>query len=199
MAFSNLQDFIRQLEAANELIRIKEFVDPHLEIAEVTDRVIKSSGKALLFENTGTEFPVLINAMGSYKRMCIALDVSDLDEVGEAMGQVFKNITLPRLGFWEKLKVLPTLSQVSGWMPHHKSGRGECQEVVMSSPDLYKLPVLTCWPHDGGPFITFPVVHTISPDNVIRNVGMYRMQVFGPTTTGTVSYTHLTLPTKRIV
>ena len=117
MAFSNLQDFIRQLEAANELIRIKEFVDPHLEIAEVTDRVIKSSGKALLFENTGTEFPVLINAMGSYKRMCIALDVSDLDEVGEAMGQVFKNITLPRLGFWEKLKVLPTLSQVSGWMP----------------------------------------------------------------------------------
>jgi len=184
MAFSNLQDFIRQLEAANELIRIKEFVDPHLEIAEVTDRVIKSSGKALLFENTGTEFPVLINAMGSYKRMCIALDVSDLDEVGEAMGQVFKNITLPRLGFWEKLKVLPTLSQVSGWMPHHKSGRGECQEVVMSSPDLYKLPVLTCWPHDGGPFITFPVVHTISPDNGIRNVGMYRMQVFCPTTTG---------------
>jgi len=184
MAYRNLQHFIQVLEAAGELVRIKHFVDPRFEIAEVTDRVIKNGGKALLFENTGTDFPVLINAMGSNRRMCLTLGVNDLDQVGEDIGNVFKDLSAPRLGFWEKLKVLPTLGQVAGWMPHSRSGRGECQEVVMDTPDLGKLPVLTCWPHDGGPFITFPVVHTRSPENGTRNVGMYRMQVFGKDVTG---------------
>jgi 4-hydroxy-3-polyprenylbenzoate decarboxylase len=184
MAFRNLQDFIQQLEKAGELIRIKEFVDPRFEIAEVTDRVIKSRGKALLFENTGTAFPVLMNAMGSYRRMCMVLGVNELDDVGDRIEAMFKDLSSPRLGFWEKLKVLPTLGMVAGWMPGHKSGRGECQAVVMADPDLSKLPVLTSWPHDGGPFVTFPVVSTRSPENGIRNVGMYRMQVFGKTTTG---------------
>lgn len=184
MAYRNLQHFIQVLESAGELIRVKAFVNPRFEIAEVTDRIIKNGGKALLFENTGTDFPVLINAMGSYRRMCLTLGVDELNQVGEDIGKVFNDLSAPRLGFWDKLRVLPTLGQVAGWMPHSRSGRGECQENIMTKPDLGLLPILTCWPHDGGPFITFPVIHTRSPENGMRNVGMYRMQVFGPDVTG---------------
>ena len=80
--------------------------------------------------------------------------------------------------------MLPKLSQFASWMPKVKSGRGECQEIVMKEPDITKLPVITCWPKDGGPFVTLPVIHTKDPNTGSRNVGMYRMQVFGPTLTG---------------
>jgi 4-hydroxy-3-polyprenylbenzoate decarboxylase len=79
--------------------------------------------------------------------------------------------------------MLPRLNQFASWMPKLKSGRGECQEIVMKDPDINKLPVITCWPKDGGPFLTLPVIHTKDPNTGIRNVGMYRMQVFGPTLT----------------
>lgn len=186
MAYKNQQEFIQALEKAGELVRIRTFVDPKLEIAEITDRVSKSGngGKALLFENTGTEFPVLMNAYGSEKRMCMALGVKELDDVTRDIEGLFKLLSAPKEGLLDKLKLLPKLGQFAGWMPTVRSGRGECQEVVMSEPDISKLPVITCWPQDGGPFVTLPIIHTKDPNTKSRNVGMYRMQIFGPTLTG---------------
>ncbi len=180
MAYKNLQHFIFTLEQASELVRIKEYVNPKLEITEVTDRISKNNGPALLFENTGYDFPLLINSMGSYKRMSMALGVENLDQTSTEIEALFKTLMKPKDNVLEKLKMLPQLSQIASWMPKQKKGKGECQEVVMQNPDITKLPVLTCWPHDGGPFLTLPVIHTLDPISNIRNVGMYRMQVFGP-------------------
>jgi 4-hydroxy-3-polyprenylbenzoate decarboxylase len=186
MAYKNQQEFIDALEAAGELVRIRTFVDPKLEIAEITDRISKSGngGKALLFENTGTAFPVLMNAYGSEKRMCMALGVRHLDDTTREIESLFKLLSAPKEGLLDKLKLLPKLGQFAGWMPSVRNGRGECQEVVMKDPDIGKLPVITCWPKDGGPFVTLPIIHTKDLHTGTRNVGMYRMQVFGPTLTG---------------
>jgi len=186
MAWKNQQQFIDALEKAGELIRIKTYVNPKLEMSEITDRVSKSGngGKALLFENTGYGFPVLMNAYGSEKRMCMALGVNHLDDVAKEIEELFHLLSSPKEGIIDKLKLLPKLSQFASWMPKVKKGRGECQEVVMENPDITKLPVITCWPKDGGPFITLPVIHTKDPNTNNRNVGMYRMQVFGPALTG---------------
>ncbi len=186
MAYKNQQDFIRALEAAGELVRIRTFVDPRLEIAEVTDRVSKSGhgGKALLFENTGTDFPVLMNAYGSERRMCMALGVHQLDDTTREIEALFKLLSGPKEGILEKLKLLPRLGQFASWMPTVRTGRGPCQEIVMPAPDITRLPVITCWPRDGGPFVTLPIIHTRDLHTGIRNVGMYRMQIFGPTLTG---------------
>ena len=184
MAFDNLTAFIQELERSGELIRISEFVSPGLEITEITDRVSKHRGKALLFENTGTEFPVLINAFGSERRICTALGVKQLDEIGERIKMFFDEMTVFRNGLFEKLAVLPALGEISSWLPHKRRGKGACQEVISENPDLSRLPVLTCWPYDGGPFLTLPAVHTVHPESGIRNVGMYRMQVTGKAETG---------------
>jgi len=184
MAYKNLQEFISVLETRGQLVRITEKVDPQLEITEITDRVSKKYGPALLFENTGTKFPLLINSMGNYERMCLALGVSDMDIVSRRIEALFKQLTGPKTSFMDKLGMLPKLGEISSWMPHVRSGRGACQEVVMEKPNLGALPILTCWPEDGGPFITLPVIHTRDPRTGIRNVGMYRMQVYGPQLTG---------------
>ena len=188
MAYKNLQEFINVLEREDELIRIKTYVNPHLEIAEITDRISKSKngGKALLFENTGYEFPVLMNAYGSEKRMCLALGVNDLNDVAHDIENLFQLLSSPKENIFDKLKLLPRLGQFAGWMPKVVSGKGACQEVIMKDPDITKLPVITCWPKDGGPFVTLPFIHTKDPNNNTRNVGMYRMQVFGPKLTGMV-------------
>jgi 4-hydroxy-3-polyprenylbenzoate decarboxylase len=186
MAYRNQLDFIHALEKAGELLRIKTYVNPKLEMAEITDRMSKSNkgGKALLFENTGYDFPVLMNAYGSEKRMCMALGVQHLDDVAKEIEGLFKLLSAPKESIADKLKLLPKLSQFAGWMPKVKGGRGECQEIIMQDPDLTKLPIITCWPRDGGPFITLPIIHTKDPVTDIRNVGMYRMQLFSPTMTG---------------
>ncbi|HNR15645.1 MAG TPA: menaquinone biosynthesis decarboxylase [Chitinophagaceae bacterium] len=186
MAWKNQQEFIDSLDSAGELLRIKAYVDPKLEIAEITDRISKSGngGKALLFENTGYDFPVLMNAYGSEKRMCMALGVNHLDDVAKEIESLFHLLSSPKESIIDKLKLLPKLGQFASWMPKVKKGRGECQEVVMENPDMTKLPVITCWPKDGGPFVTLPVIHTKDPTTNSRNVGMYRMQVFGPVLTG---------------
>jgi len=186
MAFKNQQEFISLLEKENELIRIKAYVDPHLEIAEITDRVSKTpgGGKALLFENTGYDFPVLMNAYGSEKRMCLALGVKHLDDIAHEIEDLFKMLAGPKENILDKLRLLPQLARFSSWMPKVKNGKGECQQVIITDPDITKLPVITCWPKDGGPFVTLPVIHTKDPNTNVRNVGMYRMQVFGPTLTG---------------
>ncbi len=186
MAFKNQQEFISALEQAGDLIRIKTYVDPHLEMSEITDRVSKSGhgGKALLFENTGYDFPVLMNAYGSEKRMCMALGVAHLDDIAKEIESLFKLLTKPKESILDKINLLPKLGQFASWMPKVKSGRGDCQEIVMKDPDLTKLPIITCWPKDGGPFITLPVIHTKDPNTGTRNVGMYRMQLFEKNMTG---------------
>lgn len=186
MAWNDQQQFIQALEKAGELIRIKTFVDPKWEIAEITDRVSKSGGggKALLFENTGTEFPVLMNAYGSERRMCMALGVDHLDEVAHEIEGLFKLLSSPKESMIDKLKLIPKLGEFASWMPKVRSGKGACQEVVHLDPDMTRIPVITCWPKDGGPFVTLPVIHTKDPNTNARNVGMYRMQVFGPQLTG---------------
>ncbi len=180
MAYKNLSHFIDVLEKKGELIRIKEYVNPDLEITEITDRISKQAdgGKALLFENTGYDFPVLINAYGSEKRMALSLGVENLDEIGAEIEALFKKMTAPKNNIIEKLKMLPELGKVAAFMPKNISGRGASQEVIHKNPDITKLPVLTCWPEDGGKFITLPMVITKDPVTGIRNVGMYRMQIF---------------------
>jgi len=186
MAYKNLQEFIDRLDKENELIRITSYVNPHLEIAEITDRISKSGGggRALLFENTGYDFPVLMNAYGSEKRMCLSLGVKDLNDVAKEIEDLLQLLSSPKDNILDKLKLLPRLGQFANWMPKVVSGRGACQQVILPEPDITRLPVITCWPKDGGPFVTLPVIHTKDPNTHIRNVGMYRMQVFGPKLTG---------------
>lgn len=182
MAYKNLQEFIRRLEKDGELKRVKSPVSAELEITEITDRVSKAHGPALLFENVvGSEFPVLINAMGSEERMALGLGVDNLNEVGE---QIADLINMANYAGWLKSAAqLPKLSRMAAVFPI-KVKNGACQEVVMTDPDLTKLPILQCWPQDGGPFITLPLVMTKDPDTGQQNTGMYRMQVYDKKTTG---------------
>src|SRR3954470_14082232 len=113
MAYKNQQQFIETLESAGELVRIKEYVNPNLEISEITDRISKTEGggKALLFENTGSGFPVLMNAYGSEKRMCLALGVNQLDDVAREIESLFRLLSSPKESIIDKLKLLPRLGQ----------------------------------------------------------------------------------------
>jgi 4-hydroxy-3-polyprenylbenzoate decarboxylase len=184
MTYSGLNDFINDLENSGELQRIKTFVDPVLEISEITDRVTKAGGKALLFENTGTQFPVLINAFGSAKRMSMAIGRKDFQDAGKEIEKIFSSLSGTSASLFKKLSGLPGLIKLSGILPVKTSGKGKCQQVIHSDPDLGLLPVLKCWPYDGNRFITLPMVHTIHPDTGKTNVGMYRMQILDKNTTG---------------
>lgn len=186
MEINSLSQFIDALEKNDNLVRLRQFIDPELEITEFSERMMKQKhgGKALLFENTGTKFPVLINHYGSDERMCMALGIKNYDEPGEKMDNIFRKFTKPGLNFKSKLSLLPELIQASGWMPKKKGGKGECQQVIINDPDFDILPVLKCWPLDGGRFITLPMVISEDPETGIRNIGMYRMQIFDKKSAG---------------
>jgi 4-hydroxy-3-polyprenylbenzoate decarboxylase len=192
MAYNGLADFAGRLDAEDELLRIKSFADPSLVITEITDRIVKSGGRALLFENNGTTFPLLINMFGSEKRMAMAMGRSGLDDAGLEITQLFNMLREPGRGLAAKIKMLPALISMARISPRRMAKRGKCQEVIMDTPDLSLLPVLRCWPWDGGPFITLPVVHTRHPDTGEVNAGMYRMQVMGNTFTGMHWHRHKT-------
>lgn len=184
MAYKDLQEFLRLLDKKGELKRISAPLDPYLEIAEVTDRVSKAAGPALFFENPKeSRFPVVTNAFGSFPRMNLALESEDLDALGRRIDDVLE-MEKPE-GLIDKLKLLPKLAKMAGIFPKTVQS-APCQDVVLTGDavDLSILPVLTTWPGDAGPFITFPVVITKNPETGKRNVGMYRMQVFDKTTTG---------------
>ena len=183
MAFEDLRAFLNELERSGELRRITQEVDPVLEITEISDRVVKRGGPALLFERPkGSSIPVVTNLLGSKRRMNLALEVESLDEVANRV-RSFIDVQSPQ-GILEKLKLLPKLAEIGAFFP--KSIRsGPCQEVVRTNGfSLDEFPILKCWPQDGGRFITWPMVITSNPETGKRNVGTYRMQVFDAVTTG---------------
>ncbi len=186
MSYKSTIEFIKKLEEENELIRISTYVNPDLEITEIVDRISKQKGggKALLFENTGTNFPILINSLGSLKRIKLALNVDDLDDIGKELENIFKELSEPKKNIFEKLRLLPKLGKISSWMPKQLSGKGKCQEVINTDVDISKIPILKCWPYDGGKFITLPIVNTKDPITGIRNAGMYRIQIYDKNLTG---------------
>jgi 4-hydroxy-3-polyprenylbenzoate decarboxylase len=188
MAYYSLREFIEQLEINNELIRITDQVSPILEISEITDRISKQGGggKALLFENVeGSKIPVLINAFGSTKRINLALGVQNIEKIPADIDKYLKIV--PPSSLLEKIKLLPMLLEAAAFPPKIvSSNQALCQEIIYSGDDvdLEKLPILQCWPSDAGRFITFPIVINRSIDRKLRNVGLYRMQVYDKKTTG---------------
>ena len=194
--YRNLWEYVAALERAGELVRVAAEVDPVLEIAELTDRESKrpGGGRALLFERTGTSFPVLTNMMGSDRRIALALGVESLDDLTRRIESLFSELTAPKTSLSDKLRMLPLLERMSRWLPRNRRGRGACQQVVRTGDEvrLSELPVLKCWPFDGGRFVTFPLVHTVDPESGVRNVGMYRMQVFSERSTGMHWHVHKT-------
>lgn len=191
--FQNLRSFIDHIERTGELVRISRPVAVDLEIAEIADRTMKlpGGGPALLFEKpllpdgSISPMPVAINVFGSWTRMAAALGVDDLEEHARRIAELIKP-EVPK-GLWAKVQMLPKLAELTKVPPRKHRGTPPCQEVVLREGefDLTKLlPVLRTWPQDGGPFITMPMVMTRDPEGGPQNIGMYRMQVFGPNTTG---------------
>jgi len=179
----NLSEFIDLLRSENELLEIRTEVDPILEVAEIYDRVVKSGGPALLFRNVkGSSQPLLINAFGSPRRISLALGVNHPDDIAKRMSSLLDSRSPD--SFWEKLKFLPKLGELARIAPKVVQ-TAPCQEIVIEKgPMLDLLPIIQCWPHDAGRFITLPIVVTKNPDTGVRNVGLYRMQVYDNQTTG---------------
>jgi 4-hydroxy-3-polyprenylbenzoate decarboxylase len=189
VAYKDLREFIEVLEKKSLLRRVKTQVSAELEITEILDRVVKKNGPALLFENVkGYKIPVFANAFGSMERMCLALEINNLDEIGERI-QKLMELEAPS-GLWEGIKMLPTLSEVTSFAPKYVK-TGSCKEVIFKEDfSLNDFPILKCWPGDGGRFITLPLVFTRNPKTGKQNVGMYRMQVYDGKTTGMHWHVH---------
>jgi 4-hydroxy-3-polyprenylbenzoate decarboxylase len=190
VSLDNISQFLSAIDRVGELARISEPVKAKLELAEIADRVMKQpdGGKALYFENVildngeRSKYPVAINLFGSMRRMSLALGVDDLDEIGERITAML-DLKVPE-GLLGKLAMLPRLLEIGKFPPRVKSGKPASQEIVLQGDDvdLSTLPIITCWPEDGGPYITLPMVISKDPKRGIRNVGMYRVQVLGPRT-----------------
>lgn len=192
MAYESLVDFVRALDDAGELSRVEAEVSWDLEITEVTDRVCKRGGPAVVFLNvTGYRTPVLTNAFGSRRRMAMALGVSDVEEIAQRIEDMVRRA--PPDGLLDKVRTLSEMFRLGKFFPHRVRG-GRCKEVVRRGDevDLLAMPVLRCWPGDGGRFITLPLVVTSDPETGTRNVGMYRMQVYDRNTTGMHWHVHKT-------
>ncbi|HET6436683.1 MAG TPA: menaquinone biosynthesis decarboxylase [Anaeromyxobacter sp.] len=181
MAYRSLREFLDRLERAGELVRVREPVDPVLEMAALADRAAKQGGPALLFENVAGRpgaLPVAMNLFGTRRRTSWALSCDDFEDHARELRSLLH--TAPPSNLWEKLKLLPRLGRLASMAPRQVS-TAPCQEVVRRGPevDLGELPVLTTWPHDAGPFLTLPQVITRDPEDRARNVGMYRLQLLG--------------------
>ncbi len=189
MIFSDLREFIGFLEDKKELVRIKTEVDPILEVTEITDRISKKGGPALLFEKVkGSEMPLVINLFGSYERMSWALGMDDFNAMPQRFSSLLKGDL--DLNIRQKLEALYDLYKLSASKPKEVK-KAPVQEIVKENNfSLSDYPVLKCWPGDGGRFITLPLVITKDPESGKQNMGMYRMQVFDERTTGMHWHTH---------
>jgi 4-hydroxy-3-polyprenylbenzoate decarboxylase len=184
LSLDTLNEFVQALDAAGELVRVRQPVKAHLELCEIADRVMKQpgGGPGLLFEHvvlhdgSRSRYPVGINLFGSMRRMAMSLGVDRLDDHGDRITKLM-DLKVPE-GIMGKLSMLPRLMEVAKFPPRMQSGTPPCQEIVWRGDDvnLDQLPIITCWPEDGGPYITFPMVITKDPKRGIRNVGMYRVQ-----------------------
>jgi 4-hydroxy-3-polyprenylbenzoate decarboxylase len=182
--YDDLTAFLADLDKRRLLERIAEPASVDLEIAAVTDRACKSpqGGPALLFEHpTGFDLPVATNVFGSMERMCLALGVASLDDLAREIDGLLTP-PMPK-GVFDAMKMLPLAGRLTDLLPKSVKD-GACQEVVERDGTLDSLPVLKCWPEDGGRFITFPLVFTKDPETGMRNIGTYRMQVFDGRTAG---------------
>ncbi len=188
MPIADLRGFIRALEKRGNLTRVKTEVDPRLEIGAIADRVMRERGEALLFERcAGSPYPLLVNAFGSMERCAIGFGVKDVDEIAARISSL---LDMSSYGSWpDRIKALPRLAPYAFIFPR-RVATAPCREVIETEPDLGKLPVLTCWPGDGGPFITLPLVITRHPETGVQNMGMYRMQVYDARTTGMHIHAH---------
>jgi 4-hydroxy-3-polyprenylbenzoate decarboxylase len=189
MAYPDLRAFIEALERQGELKRITAEVDPYLEISAIADRAVKSAGPALLFEKPkGHTVPVFINGFASMRKMEIALEVDSVESIAARIAEYLEMKT-PQ-GMLGKLKMLPKLAEMGSFFPREVSN-GPVKEVIKKENfSLRDYPVLTCWPQDGGPFITLPLVFSKNPETGKRNVGVYRLQVYDERTTGMHWQTH---------
>ena len=182
MQYQDLRDFIQQLESRGELKRVTTEVDPHLEMTEICDRVLRAGGPAILFENPkGYDVPVLANLFGTPKRVAMGMgeeSVEALRETGKLLAML-KEPDPPKgmKDAWEKL---PMFRKVLDMAPREKK-QAPCQQIISRGDevDLARIPVQTCWPGDAGPLITWGLVITRGPDKPRQNLGIYRMQVIG--------------------
>ncbi|MAU05219.1 MAG: 4-hydroxy-3-polyprenylbenzoate decarboxylase [Gammaproteobacteria bacterium] len=179
MAFSDLRDFIKLLEKKGELKRISTEVDPYLEVTEISDRVLRTGGPALLFENPkGSSVPLLVNLFGNSRRIALAMGQEDIDglrDVGKLLA--FLKEPTPPSGWKDVWQKLPSYKQVLNVSPNVKKS-AECQDVVIETGDvdLSMFPLQTCWPGDVAPLVTWPLVITRGPQKERQNLGIYRMQ-----------------------
>jgi len=182
LAYRDLRAFLEKLEEEGELKRISTEVDPVLEITEITDRVTKAGGPALLFERPkGSRIPLAINLLGSHRRVNLALEVERIEEVSERI-RGYLDMQSPQ-GLLDKIKMLPKLAELGSFFPKPVRN-GPCKEIIRKDGfSLFEFPILKCWPQDGGRYITWPLVITKNPETGKRNVGVYRMQVFDERTT----------------
>lgn len=189
MAYNDLGEFLRKLESAHELKRVPFEVDPVLEMTEFADRAVKGGGPALLFEKAkGSSIPVAMNLFASARRMELALDADSVDEVAGRISE-YLQMRMPE-GLIGKLKMLPKLAEMGSFFPKLVSSGPVKQVIQRDGFSLLDLPVLHCWPQDGGRFITLPMVFSKNPETGKRNCGMYRMQVFDERSTGMHWQTH---------
>jgi len=189
MVCNDLREFIKFLEDKKELVRVRSEVDPILEVTEITDRISKKQGPALLFEKVkGSPYPIAINLFGSYQRMAWALGLNDFGEIGQQFASLLK--TDPDMKFMQKIEALFDLYKLSTSKPKEVK-KAPCQEIIKDKDfSLFEYPILQCWPGDAGRFITLPLVITKDPESGKQNLGMYRMQVFDEKTTGMHWHTH---------
>src|SRR5438477_12810884 len=192
MAYASFRDFLNTLDRAGELKRVAEAANTELVVTEWANREMKSpgGGKALLFEQPlvdgkVSKFPVAINTMGSERRMALALRVNDVEDIAQEIQLILK--AKPPTDLREGWSLLKQGIHLLHARPKHIK-EGECQEVVHKIDNgndfsLANLPILKCWPKDGGRFITLPNVHTRDPESGARNVGVYRMQIYDERTT----------------
>lgn len=180
MKYSDLRDFIQQLESRGLLQRISEPVDPKLEMTEICDRTLRAGGPALLFENPiGHSTPVLANLFGTPERVAMGMgeeSVEALREVGTLLA--FLKEPEPPKGFKDAWQKLPIFKQVLNMAPKQIS-KAPCQQIIKTGDDvdLNQLPIQTCWPGDVAPLITWPLVISRGPNKERQNLGIYRLQL----------------------
>lgn len=179
MYFDSLREYVESLEKVGQLRRIRTKVSVDLEIAEILRRVMyKNEGPAILFENVeGFKIPVLGNAFGSLRRLKIALDMENFEEIGERMTTLTK-LKIPH-GLLNKVKMLPKLSEISDYGPKSTNSGPVTEIVETSKPTLDSLPIIKSFPKDSGRFITFGITVSKNPETQVRNLGVYRLQVIG--------------------